>query len=126
MPGVAVPTVVRQRVPRVTDERTTLETREVEQVWRIYTDRGGREVRVSQTQTYDHAAQILRLTGHRRWREGDEERTQVTHEALRYTFPQELIALLHHHSFTLIRQCGDWSLESLNATSLSIIVLCRK
>jgi SAM-dependent methyltransferase len=103
-----------------------LETRHEEQVWRTYTDIKGRAVRESFTQAYDYVAQILHLTSYRRWREGHEERTTVTREALRYTFPQELMALLHHHGFTVIRQYGDWNLEPLSAASTSIIVVCRK
>jgi SAM-dependent methyltransferase len=103
-----------------------LETRDEEQVWQTYTDSRGREVRESNTQAYDHVAQILHLTGYRRWREGNEERTTVTREALRYTFPHELAALLHHNGFTVIRQYGDWNLEPLSAASTSVIVVCRK
>jgi len=87
-----------ERVRRRGDFFACLESRDVEQVWGTYTDSGGREVRIAQTQIYDHVAQILHLTGYRRWREGNEEPTHVTREALRYTFPQELMALLHHHT----------------------------
>ena len=103
-----------------------IETRDEEQVWQTYTDSRGREVRESFTQAYDQIAQILRLTYYRRWREGDAERTKVTHEALRYTFPEELTALLQHHGFTVIRRYGDWQLEPLSVASMSIIVVCRK
>lgn len=88
-----------------------LETRDEEQAWQSYTDSRGRDVRESFTQRYDHVAQILHLTGYRRWRNGNEERTKVTCEALRYTFPQELAALLRHGGFTAIRQYGDWTLS---------------
>jgi SAM-dependent methyltransferase len=103
-----------------------LETRDEEQVGKTYTDVSGRDVRGSITQAYDHVAQILHLTSYRRWREGNQERTKITREALRYTFPQELAALLHYNGFTLIRQFGDWNLEPLTATSTSIIVVCRR
>jgi SAM-dependent methyltransferase len=53
-----------------------LETREEEEVYPPHTDGGGREVRRSKTQVYDHAAQILHWTTSRRWREGDQERTK--------------------------------------------------
>ena len=66
------------------------------------------------------------MTSYRRWREGDREHTTVTRIALRYIFPQELAALLHHNGFTVLRQYGDWNLEPLTATSPSIIVVCRK
>jgi hypothetical protein len=45
---------------------------------------------------------------------------------LRYTFPQELDALLYYNGFTTIRRYGDWNLEPLTAGSPSIIVVCRK
>ena len=91
-----------------------------------FTDTEGRTVRTSYTQAYDHAAQILHLTGYKRWREGDQEQTQVTRTALRYTFPQELAALLHVHGFAIIRQYGDWNYEPLTEASPSIIVVCHR
>ena len=69
---------------------------------------------------------LARPTAYRRWREGNREQTKVTRIAVRYTFPQELEALLHYNGFTIIRQYGDWSLEPLTAASPSIIVVCRK
>ncbi len=103
-----------------------LESRDEEEYLRSYTDSNGRDVRLSNTQAYDHVAQILHWTTYRRWREGDEEQTKVTRIALRYTFPQELEALLHYNGFTITRQYGDWDLEPLTASSPSIIVVCRK
>lgn len=102
-----------------------LETRAEEEAWLSLVDAGGREVRVFETRTYDHVAQILHWTTHRRWREG-EERTKTTRIALRYTFPQELASLLHHNGLTIARQYGDWDGEPLTATSPSIITVCRK
>jgi hypothetical protein len=64
--------------------------------------------------------------GDRRWHEAAEEHTKVTRIALRYTFPQELAALLHYNGLTIVRQYGDWNGEPLTATSPSIIVVCRK
>lgn len=103
-----------------------LETRDEEEDYRTYTDGSGREVRVSNTQAYDHVAQVLHWTTYRRWREGGEERTRTTRIAVRYTFPQELEALLHYNGFHVIRRYGDWNLEPLTAASTSIIVVCRK
>ena len=117
------------RNPRWADPLPTfplLETRAEEEEWGSHTDGGGRQARVSTTQVYDHVAQILHLTSHRRWREGERERTAITRIALRYTFPQELAALLRHNGFTILRQHGDWNLEPLTAASPSIIVVCRK
>ena len=103
-----------------------LETHDEEADWQTYTDISGREVRVTKTQAYDHVAQILHWTTYRRWREGGQEQTKITRIALRYTFPQELAALLYYNGFTIIRQYGDWNLEPLTAASTSIILVCRK
>ena len=89
-------------------------------------DSEGREVRLSRTQRYDHVAQVLHWTTYRRWWESHREQTRITRIAVRFTFPQELAALLHHNGFALLRQFGDWSLEPLSAASPSIIVVCRK
>ena len=103
-----------------------LETLDEEADWQIYSDISGRKVRERRTQAYDHVAQILHLTTYRRWSEADQEQTKITRIALRYTFPQELAALLYYSGFTLMRQHGDWDLEPLTATSRSIISVCRK
>jgi hypothetical protein len=103
-----------------------LETRAEEEARPSFTDAEGREVRESRTCTYDHVAQVLHWTSYRRWHEGSEERTKITRIALRYTFPQELAALLHYNGFTVVRRYGDWDGEPLTAASPSIIVVCRK
>ena len=82
-------------------------------------------MRVSRTRVYDHVAEILPWTTYRRWREGDRDQT-TTRIALRYTFPQELAALLHHNGLTIVRRYGDWNGEPLTAESPSIIAVCRK
>ena len=104
----------------------TLETRTEEQHWPSFVNATGQEVRVSTTQEYDHLAQIVHLTGYKRWYEGKQERTTISRTALRYTFPQELTALLHCHGFSILRQYGDWNDVPLSATSPSIISVCRK
>ena len=104
-----------------------LETRAEEEALPPHTDAHGREVRESRSRTYDHVAQVLHWTSNRRWHEGGaQERTKTTRIALRYTFPQELAALLHHNGSTIARRYGDWDGESLTAASPSIIVVCRK
>ena len=103
-----------------------LETRAEEEARPSYVDARGREVRVFDTRAYDHVAQILHWTTHRRWHEGGRERTKTTRIALRYTFPQELAALLDRNGFTIVRWYGDWNGESLTAASRSIIVVCRR
>ncbi len=103
-----------------------LETRDQEQPLQTYYDVKGREIRVSLSQTYDHVGQILHWTSYRRCLEGSQLQTSVSHIAVRFTFPQELEALLHNAGFTIVRQYGDWDLEPLSAASPSIIVVCRK
>ncbi|MEM7532001.1 MAG: class I SAM-dependent methyltransferase [Chloroflexota bacterium] len=97
-----------------------------ERTWPSFTDTQGREVRISRTHVYDHVTQIIHVTAYKRWYEDGEEQTKVTRTALRYTFPQELAALLNHNGFTLERQYGNWDREPLHANSPSIIVVCRK
>lgn len=104
----------------------TLETRDEEADGGSYIDVNGGEVRVSTTQVYDPVAQILHLTARKRRLEAGTEHTQITRTALRYTFPQELAALLERHGFAILRQHGDWNEEPLIATSPNIISVCRK
>ena len=103
-----------------------LESRVEEEARPSFTDAEGREVREWRTHTYDHVAQVLHWTSYRRWHEGSEERTEITRIALRYTFPQELAALLHYNGFMVVRRYGDWNGEPLTAASPNIIVVCRK
>jgi SAM-dependent methyltransferase len=95
-----------------------------EAAWPTIIDSSGREVRVSKTWRYDHVAQIVHWTTYRRWQADGQEQTLVTRIALRYTFPQELAALLAHHGFQIERQYGDWNGEPLSAASRSIILVC--
>lgn len=105
---------------------TLLETRDEEESGQSYSDSNGRPVQVSRTQSYDHFAQILHWKTYRRWQEDGKAHTKVTHIAVRFTFPQELEALLHYNGFTIVRQYGDWNLELLTESSPSIITVCRK
>ena len=86
----------------------------------------GHEVREATTQVYDHGDQILHMTSYKRWHDGEQDHETMSRIALRYTFPQELIALLHYNGFSILRQYGDWNQEALTASSPSIISVCRK
>ncbi len=103
-----------------------LETRHEEEDVHSFINADGHEVRDSITQVYDHVTQILHLTGYTRWSDGDAEHTNISRTALRYTFPQELIALLHYNGFDILRQYGDWNEEPVTTTSPSIISVCHK
>ena len=103
-----------------------LETSSRETGFRTYIDREGREVQESLTQVYDHVAQVLTWTAHHRWHQDGELQTRLGHTSVRFTFPQELDALLRRNDFEVIRRYGDWDRSSLTASSPSIIVVCRK
>jgi SAM-dependent methyltransferase len=103
-----------------------LDTSTEEEEGAPYINAEGHEVRVSRTRRYDHVTQIAHLTSYKRWHDGQQDRIKVARTALRYTFPQELAALLHYNGFTIARQYGDWNEEPLSATSPSIISVCRK
>lgn len=103
-----------------------LETWDAEMTDPPYTDSQGRQVHRSRTQEYDHVSQILQWTGYRRWQENGQEQTRTSRLAVRYTFPQELEALLHYNGFQTERRYGDWDRSPLTAASPSIISVCRK
>ncbi|MCB0058419.1 MAG: class I SAM-dependent methyltransferase [Caldilineaceae bacterium] len=103
-----------------------LETRPEERSWPSYINVDGHEVCVSTTQVYDHVAQVVHLTGYERWHDGSREQTKITRTALRYTFPQELAALLRANGFTCLRCYGDWDKGPLVLNSPSIISVCMR
>jgi 2-polyprenyl-3-methyl-5-hydroxy-6-metoxy-1,4-benzoquinol methylase len=85
----------------------------------------GYQVSVSFTQMYDPIAQIMYWTSYRRWNDGERNHKKETHIACRFTYPQELKALLHYNGFQIIQQYGDWKKEGLSASSPEIINLCK-
>ncbi|MBK8899764.1 MAG: methyltransferase domain-containing protein [Anaerolineaceae bacterium] len=109
------------RNPRWADLVTTHNETE----WMTYTNARGYEVRITEAQEYDHMAQVLTYTLWRRWCESGEEKERVTHIAIRYTFPQELIALLEDRGFRILHQYGDWDKSPLTKDSESIITVCE-
>jgi SAM-dependent methyltransferase len=110
----------------VRDGFFVLETRSQEDERPGYINVDGHPVRVFTTQVYDHVGQLVHLTGYKHWNAGGKEHVTVTRTALRYTFPQELAALLDANGFSIVRQYGDWNGEPLTEQSPSIIVVCRK
>lgn len=104
----------------------SLETHDEEEKESSFINTSGHDVHISRTQVYDHVAQVLHLTTYKRWQDGEQEHTRITRIALRYTFPQELAALLSYNGFTILRQYGDWDQKPLTPTSPSIIVVCGK
>jgi 2-polyprenyl-3-methyl-5-hydroxy-6-metoxy-1,4-benzoquinol methylase len=96
-----------------------------EETWFSYTSIEGHNVTVSGIQAYDALAQVLHWTSYRRWNDGKGEQTRVTRIACRFTYPQELAALLHYNGLEIVRQYGNWQKAPLAAESSSIITLCK-
>ncbi len=96
-----------------------------EELWFTYRNVQGQSVNVSGTQRYDPLTQIMHWTTHRRWSASGENRT-TTRIACRFTYPQELEALLHYNGFDIVAQYGDWNKGGLTVTSEEIISVCRR
>lgn len=93
--------------------------------WMTYTNDKGYSVRITETREYDHIAQVLVYTLFRRWLEAGEAKERVTRIAIRYTFPQELNALLDRGGFQILHQYGNWDKSPLTKDSPTIISLCK-
>lgn len=96
-----------------------------ESEWMTYTNNKGLTVRITETREYDHVAQVLAYTLFRRWLEVGEARERITRIAIRYTFPQELNALLERSGFKILHQYGNWDKSPLTKDSPSIISVCK-
>ena len=90
-----------------------------------YTSVEGHLVSVFFTQRYDPITQVMYWTSYRRWNGGERDHNKETHIACRFTYPQELEALLHYNGFQIIQQYGNWDKEALSASSPSIISICK-
>ena len=102
-----------------------LNTHSKEEFDQSYPSVEGHRVSVSSTQVYDPIAQIMYWTSYRRWNDGARNHQKETHIACRFTYPQELEALLHYNGFRIDQQFGNWDKEPLSASSPSIILVCK-
>ena len=96
-----------------------------EEIWFTYRNVQGLTVKVSGTQHYEELAQVMYWTTYRQWCDSSDNRLTVTHIACRFTYPQELEALLHYNRFRIIQQYGDWNKGNLTVGSEHIISLCQ-
>jgi ubiquinone/menaquinone biosynthesis C-methylase UbiE len=96
-----------------------------EEPWFTYKNVQGQVVNVSGTQHYDPLTQVMHWTTYRRWNASNENCSTVTNIACRFTYPQELEALLHYNGFRIIQQYGDWNKGALTKESEHIISLCQ-
>ena len=104
-----------------------LESVEVENEWFVQHHPDGREIRVSGVERYDELSQVKVETAYRRWKDANgEEVVKVAPLALRYSFPQELEALLHYNGFTVVERYGDHDASPLTNNSRLMIYVCRK
>lgn len=85
----------------------------------------GNHVSVSFTQVYDPIAQVMYWTSYRHWNDGARDHQKETHIACRFTYPQELEALLHYNGFQIIEQYGNWEKATLSPSSPSMISICK-
>lgn len=90
-----------------------------------YTSIEGYQVSVYSTQRYDLLTQIMYWTSFRCWNDGEGDHSKETHIACRFTYPQELEALLYYNGFQVIGQYGNWDKQELSASSSSIITICK-
>jgi SAM-dependent methyltransferase len=98
-----------------------------EQEWFSYTNDQGQVVRVSGTQHYDPLKQIKTETAYRRWRNSEgQEVVRCAPLMLRYTFPQEMEALLYYNKFAIVERYGDTDFSPLTAESKHMFYVCQK
>jgi 2-polyprenyl-3-methyl-5-hydroxy-6-metoxy-1,4-benzoquinol methylase len=102
-----------------------LATHPEEEFDQSYVSVQGDRVSVSFTQAYDPVAQVMYWTSYRRWHDGARSHQKETHIACRFTYPQELEALLHYNGFQIIEQYGNWENEPLSSSSPGIISVCK-
>jgi len=96
-----------------------------EKEWFTYQDEQGRSVRVSGTEAYDELAQVKVETAIRRIRGSDgEELVYVAPLSLRYTFPQEMEALLDHAGLVVLERFGGPERAPLAQDSPFIVYVC--
>jgi len=93
--------------------------------WMTYTNDKGHSVQIMETREYDHVAQILVYNLYRRWKQNGVDKERTTRIAIRYTFPQELNALLERSGFQILHQYGNWDKSPLTKDSPSIISVCK-
>jgi trans-aconitate methyltransferase len=103
----------------------TLMVDQAEHDWFTYTDRQGREVRVSGTLRYDLVRQIYHEDAVRRWHTADGEVVErYAPLARRFLFAPELEALFHYNGFQVRHRYGNWDRSPLTDDSPLMIYVC--
>jgi SAM-dependent methyltransferase len=92
-----------------------------------YVDVAGRRVRLSSSQRWDAAAQVIHWTTYRRWTASDGTPQQrITRIACRFTAPDAIEDLLDAAGFEIVAQYGDWNFSAFRASGGQLITLCRR
>jgi SAM-dependent methyltransferase len=106
--------------------RENLENVPEEKEWFSYSDALGQMVRVSGSEVYDELAQVKNETAIRRITLlNGEEQVLAAPLCLRYTFPQEMEALLDHAGFRIIERYGGADRSPLTAESRFLVYVCE-
>ncbi len=91
-----------------------------------YTTADGGQLAVTEKQHYDPITQIQHYTSWMKTEKPDGQHTEkMIRTALRYTFPQEMAALLHYNGFKIHTLYGSWKLDALTADSPAMIYVCE-
>lgn len=95
--------------------------------WFSYQNRQGRKVRVGGTEKYDELRQVKVETAIRRIANPDGSETVYTAPlSLRYTFPQEMEALLDWAGFVVTERYGGPDRSPLTAASRFMVYVCAE
>ena len=96
-----------------------------ETTWRQYADAQGRPVSVTTAQRHDALRQTVEYVIYQRWQEDGKEQVKTERTILRFVYPQEMEALLHHNGLTIRDAYGDWDRQPLTADSPRMIYVCQ-
>jgi SAM-dependent methyltransferase len=96
-----------------------------EKEWFTYNDQRGQPVKVSGIDEYDEINQVKTETAIRRFTlPGGKDVVHRAPLSLRYTFPQEMEALLEREGFTVLERYGDFDRSPLAKDSQNMIYVC--
>ena len=91
-----------------------------------YVDVAGRPVRLSSSQAWDAATQVIHWTTYRRWYSDDgTPQSRTTRIACRFTSPDDIEDLLEAAGLEIVAQYGDWDFSPFRASGERLITLCR-
>jgi SAM-dependent methyltransferase len=103
---------------------------EAPEIWHSYLDASGSQVVVSGTQRYDAASQVMTHETYRQFAADGTAAATPTSTAVRYSFPQELVAAITAARFEVEGVYADFAGAPLTAetapTASALVVVARK